>query len=223
MGTGSNIAHLANQCGDVLDRGRQQTSGQQHLTAEAVSQNPEDFVTDLGLQAIDGQHDTALRTQQGTEALRVGSRQSAQLIVAVEQVSDRPLGDHDPATTQFGVNLRDTAVFDIPEVADQGNDVEAELMMGQGIMGFGLGAIGLVKAWARGVRTSPDAEDQSHEALQGGDRTTGVVSVPKGLSTFRAVLGQRRELEGVLGSWSGSCTHGEPPRWYPTSFYAPRR
>jgi hypothetical protein len=44
------------------------------------------------------------------------------------------------------VNLRDPAVFDIPEVADQGDDVEAEFMVGQGIMGFRLGSVGLVIA-----------------------------------------------------------------------------
>src|SRR5262249_36411624 len=96
-----------------------------------------------------------------------------------------------------------------------------EFMMGQGIMGFGLGSVGLVKAWARGVRTSPDAEDQSHEALQGGDRTTGVVGVPKGMSTFRAVLGQRRESEGMLGSWPGSGTHGDR-RGGLLAFFRPR-
>src|SRR5215470_9995152 len=96
-------------------------------------------------------------------------------------------------------------------------------MMRQGIMGFGLGPVGLMVAGAGGVGASPDAQDQSHEALQGGDGPTGVVRLPQSMPAFRAALGQRGELEGVLGSWPRSGTHGTPPRRYPMSFYAPRR
>jgi hypothetical protein len=150
-GDGEDLAYLADQGSDVLDGSRQETSGQQHLAAEAVPQDPEDLVADMGLQPVDGQDGTALGKQERTETFRIGGRNRAEFVVAVEQVADRPFGDHDPAAAQFGVNLGYAAVLDISEVADKGNDVKPELVMGQGKMGFRLWSIGFVKARARGV------------------------------------------------------------------------
>src|SRR5205807_1668548 len=47
------IANLADQSGDVLDGGGQETPGQQHLTTQTVAEHPENFMADMGLQAID--------------------------------------------------------------------------------------------------------------------------------------------------------------------------
>src|SRR5262249_22566329 len=152
-----------------------------------VTQDPEDFVTNLGLHAIDGQHHAALGTQQGPQTLGAGAGQGPEFIVAIEQVGNGPLGDHDPAGPQCGVNLRDAAVFDVTEVADQSDDVETELVMRQGEMGLGLGSVGLMEARARGVGASPEMKGQSNDAVQSGKGAKVVVSGPELLSTFGAV------------------------------------
>ncbi len=107
------------------------------------------------------------------------------------------------------MDLGDAAVLGIAEVADQGDDVEAELMMGQGIVGFRLGTVGLVEAWAGGVGAAPDEEDQADGALQGGDGAAGFVSIPEGVAARRAAPGQGGQPGGVLRPWPGSGTHGE--------------
>ena len=96
-----------------------QAPGQEDLAGEAVAQDPEDLVADVGLQAVDGQDDAALRAEQRAQPLGVGGGQGPQLIVAVQQVGDGALGDDDPAAGQLAVDLGDAAVFGIAEPADQ--------------------------------------------------------------------------------------------------------
>ena len=49
------------------------------------------------------------------------------------------------------MDLGDGAVFGMAEAADQGQDIEAELVVGQGEVGLGLGAIGAVEAGQSGL------------------------------------------------------------------------
>ena len=57
-------AHLVDQARQVRGRGRQEALGQKDLAGEAVAEDPEDFVADIRLQAVDGQDDVALRAEQ---------------------------------------------------------------------------------------------------------------------------------------------------------------
>ena len=57
---------------EVLDRRRYK----QHLTAEGVAEHPEDLVADVGLQAVDGQHDPAGRGGRPAGAARCPSSES---------------------------------------------------------------------------------------------------------------------------------------------------
>ena len=59
-------------------------------------------------------------------------RQGQQLVVAVQEVADAARADRHAAAGQLGVDLRDAAVLGMAESADQGDDVEAELVLGQG-------------------------------------------------------------------------------------------
>ena len=51
------------------------------------------------------------------------------------------------------MDLGDTAMLARAEAADQGDDIQAELMVGQGKVGFGFGAVGALEAaqlgWAQ--------------------------------------------------------------------------
>jgi hypothetical protein len=99
-------------------------------------------VADIGLQAVEGQHDAALVAQQGFEALGVGGAEGLELVVAVEQVGDGAWGNGEPAAGQLVVDLGDAAVFGVSESADEGEDVKAELVVGQGEVGLGLRTVG---------------------------------------------------------------------------------
>jgi hypothetical protein len=67
------------------------------------------------------------------------------------------------------VDLRDAAVLGVSEPADQRDDVEAELMLRQGIASLLLGAETDPPPRALRVATAAELEVQSDDALQGGD------------------------------------------------------
>src|SRR5512135_497796 len=100
--------------------GREQAARQQDLTRKAVPQYPQDFVADVGLQSVDGQHHAALLAQEGMQPLAVDRGQSAQFVVAVQEVADRAQGDGDAAARQLSVDLGDAAMLGMPEASDQG-------------------------------------------------------------------------------------------------------
>ena len=60
-------AHLVDQARQVRGRGRQEALGEEDLAGEAVVEDPEDFVADIRLQAVDGEDDAALRAEQRLE------------------------------------------------------------------------------------------------------------------------------------------------------------
>ena len=73
----------------------------------------------------------------------------------------------DPAAGQLAVDLGDAAVLGIAEPADRGHDVESELVIGQGEMGLGLGAVGPEEAGALGIGTASDRQGQPEDAIEG--------------------------------------------------------
>ena len=151
IGTGRAPAHLVDQARQVRGRGRHEALGQEDLAGEAVAEDPEDFEADIRLQAVDGQDDAALRAEQRLQPPGIGRGQGPQLIVAVQEVGDGALGEDDPPAAEFAVDLGDTAVLGIAEPADQGHDVESELVIGQGEVGLGLGAVGPEEAGTLGI------------------------------------------------------------------------
>ncbi len=104
----------------------------QDLAAEDVADDPEHLVTDIGLKAIDGQDHSARLTDDASQSGRVGQRQGEQLVVAVQEAGDAAHADGHAATDQLGVDLGDAAVLDVAEAADEGDDIETELLLRQG-------------------------------------------------------------------------------------------
>ena len=192
-----------------LDGGGQQAAGQEHLAGQAVAQHPQHLVADVRLQAVDGQHDALLAAQQPAQALRVGRGEGAEFVIAVEQVADGALGEDDAAAGELLMDLGDAAVLGVAEAADQGDDVEAELVVGQGEVGFGLGAVGAVVARAGGVGAAADAQRQAGDGVEG--RHGAVVGVVDGeaLAALGAVGGDRLQRLGAGRARTGSgAWHG---------------
>ena len=180
------VADLADQLRQLLLATGQQALGQQHLAAEAVAQHPQDLMADVGLQAIDGQDDAALLGEQAAESAVVGQRDGEQFVVAVQEVGDGAFGDVQAAAAQGLVDLGDAAVFGVAEAADEGDDVEAELVLGQGVEALGFGAVGLAVAAAVGVVAAADVQEQADQSSEGGDGASVAVVGPEGPSAGRA-------------------------------------
>src|SRR5262249_38030386 len=136
--------------------------------------------------------------------------------VTIEEVGDGALGQGDPAADQLAVDLGDAAVLGMAEVAHQGQDIEPELMIGQGEGGLGLGPVGAAEAGALGVGTASDQEGHPDGALEGGDGAEVViVSRGPGLA-FGAIAEDRSQIQGVVrlrpwSSWSSWLGHPKAP------------
>ena len=111
---------------------------------------------------------------------------------------------------QLAVDLGDAAVLGVAEPADGGHDVEAELVIGQGEVGFGLGPVGSEETGTIEIGAASDGEGQSEDAIEGGDGAEVVVVGAGPVLAFGAVEGNRFQGQGAvrLRSWSSSFTHG---------------
>jgi hypothetical protein len=139
--------------------------------------------------------------------------QGAQLVVAVQQVGDAARGEDDAASGQFAVDLGDAAVLGRAEPADGRHDVEAELVVGQGEAGFGLGAIRAQEARAIGVGAASDRQDQAHHVLERGDRAEVMVIGMEPVLAFWTVADDGRESQDVVGFRTRSLHSVWTPFW----------
>ena len=205
--------HLGDQAGQVLGCGRQEALGQQDLTGEAITQDPEDLVTDVGLQSVDGQDDATLVAQERSQPLGVGRGQRPELVVAIPQVGDRALRNDQATAGQLVVDLRDAAVLGMTEATDQRHDIEPELVIGQGEVGLGLGPVGLMETGAIGIGAASDGQRQPEDAVESRDGAEVVVAGMEPVLTFRAVERDGDQAQGAigLGARSSSLAHGGPP------------
>ena len=126
----------------------------------------------------------------------------------------------DAAAGQFLVDLGDAAVLGVAEAADQGQDVEAELVVGQGEVGLGLGAVGPVVAGAVGVGAAADAQGEADDAVEGGDGAVFAVGGPKEMTALRAVSGDGCEGLGLRGARPATGARHGSPSSMPPSFYS---
>ena len=160
-------------------RRRQQAPGQQDLARQAVADDPQDLVPDVRLQPVDGQDHPRLVGQHGPQPGVVGEGDGEQFVVPVEQVGDGPFGDADAAAVQVGADLGDRAVLAVAEVADEGDDVESELVVREGEAALGLGAVRSADGRTGVVAAAADGQVQAGDAVQGGEGTAVDVVGPQ--------------------------------------------
>jgi hypothetical protein len=126
-------------------------------------------MTDIGLQAVDGQDDATLLAQQRFQPLGVGTGQCPELVVAVQEVSDCAWSDDQAAADQFLVDLGDAAVLGMARPADQVHDIEAEFMIRRGEVGLGLGSERQTEPGAVGIAAASDRQSQVENAIEGSE------------------------------------------------------
>ena len=197
------LLDLGEEPGQVVAAGGQEAPGQEDLAAEAVAQDPEDLGADIGLPAVEGQDHTALARGDAPEALGIREGEGQQLIVAVQQVGDAARADVHTPIDQGAVDLGDAAVLGVAQGTDEGDEVEAELVLGQDDATLGLGPHGAAEAWAARVPTASDLDDEAKVSLKGDDGASVGVGGPEGVLTVGAVRGQGGQVEEAVGSKSG--------------------
>jgi hypothetical protein len=110
------------------------------------------------------------------------------------------------------MDLGDTAVLGVPQGADEGDDVEAELEFREGEVSLLLGSEGDMVSGTSGLATAADLEAEPDHAVEGGDRALGLVGGPEGAAALGTGAGECGELEGLAGLGSGSPSgHGDTP------------
>jgi hypothetical protein len=107
------------------------------------------------------------------------------------------------------MDLGDAAMLGVPEGADQGDDIEAELVLREGVAAFLLGSEWDGVAWAVRVATASDLKSKPCRALQSRDGPLSFVSRPEGSTAGGAGSRECGQLHGLIGSGSGSPSgHG---------------
>src|SRR4051794_6288262 len=101
------------------------------------------------------------------------------------------------------MDLGDAAVLGMPQAADQGDDIETELMLGQGVAALLLGTKGDAGGGAVGRATASDLEPQPDRAAQGGDRPSGLVGRPERPATVGTGAGECGQFQGPVGLRAG--------------------
>src|SRR4051812_40362602 len=110
------------------------------------------------------------------------------------------------------MDLGDTAVLGMPQGADQGDDVEAELVLREGVVSLLLGTERDSVARAPRAATATDLEPEPDGAVEGGDGPSGHVGRPERFAARGAGAGECGEIQSLsrLGAATPSG-HGETP------------
>src|SRR5512135_3294679 len=144
----------------------------------------------------------------------------ARFVVAVQEVADRAQGNGDATTRQLLVDLGDAAMLGVTEASDQGEDVEAELVVGQSDEGLRSRAAGTAVTRAVGVGAAANAQGEACDRVEGGDGAIFGVGGPEGMTTLRAARSDRGESLGLCRARPAtSACHGSPSFPTPLLFY----
>jgi hypothetical protein len=97
------------------------------------------------------------------------------------------------------MDLGDAAMLGVPQGPDEGDDVEAELVLGEDEAALLLGTQRDGVAGAVRVATASDLEPEPDRALEGGDGPLGLVGGPERPGTGGAGAGEGGQFEGPIG------------------------
>src|SRR5262249_56134173 len=111
------------------------------------------------------------------------------------------------AVEQGLMDSRDTVMVGIALGADEGEDIEAKLVLGQGQASFGFGPVRLPHLRTRRIKAAPHLEGEPQDRLQGGDGAVVVVGGPHGVTTAGTMT--YNGLQGLREGWGRSgCRTG---------------
>jgi hypothetical protein len=138
--------------------GRQQTPSEEDLTGETIAQDPEDFMTHIGLEAIEGQDDATAGLREALEAERILQREGDQFVVPLQEIGDCPWSYGHAALDQRLIDFRDTPVVAVAPLSNEGHNIKAKFMLGECQVPFFFGPIRLATLRTSGVEAAPNLE-----------------------------------------------------------------
>jgi len=137
-GNGDGIFDFENESGEVILGGGQETASHENGAADAIPQDPQNLMPDIGLQPVECENDTSLGSEYRTNPLWIVDGECAKFIVSIEQISHGSVGDEYGALGEELMDLGDAAVLEISELPDERDDIQPELVAGQCDASFGL-------------------------------------------------------------------------------------
>jgi transposase len=185
------LLHFAQQGGEVVLRGAEQTAGQQDLPGQAVAQDPDHLVAHVRLQPIEGQQHAALLVQPGAQPGLIGQAQGQQFFVAFHEVGHRALRDVQSAGAERLVQFRDGLMRGIALEAEPGDHVQAELTVREGPATFFFRPIRPMIAGARPGLAPADFHHEAHRPVQGHHGARGRIGDPERTATAHAAGSDR--------------------------------
>ena len=174
------LGDRAQQRGEVMVRRGQHATGQEHRTRETSAEDPEDFMTPIGLEASESQDDPPLRLGKAPETRRVLEGEGDQFIIALQEIGDRTGREGHPTLDQRVMDCRNTTVGPRASGTNAGEDSEAKLMLGQGQTPFCCGPGGFPPLRTRRMEAAPPLEEAAHDGLQSRDGAVVVIGGPHG-------------------------------------------
>jgi hypothetical protein len=199
----------------------EEAPGQEHLAGQTIAQDPDHLVADIRLQAIEREQHAPLLAQALPEAALIGQPQRQQLVVALHEVRHGALGDIDAAGAERLMELRDRPMRRVALAPEPGNDVEAELAMGERPPALFFRPIGPMIERARAGCTAPDLGGEVDQPVQRRDGARVVIGDPQRPTTPLTASTQGLQLPVDWRSKVAlSLGHKDPLRWrgqYPTA------
>lgn len=102
---------LAQQCRQIALCPAQEAARQQDLPGEAVAQDPQHLVPDVGLQPVQREDDLLLGGEALAHTRLIAQAERDALLISLHEMRHRALGDLDPARQQVLPDLGDAPVF----------------------------------------------------------------------------------------------------------------
>src|SRR5262249_45260896 len=137
--------------------------------------------------------------------------QRHQLLIAVQQDRHATLRNVHATPAQDRVDLGHTALLTRPQLADEGDDVEAEFALRQRPGPRFLRDIRAMILRARRIDTLPHPDGQAPESIEAHDRAMVMVGHPQPLPAGTTLLTHRRQHLLVRGRWSAPSASHRPP------------
>ena len=129
-----------------------------------------------------------------------------QFLIALDQVGDAALAHGHPARTERLVDLGDAAMLTEAEGPDQGDHVQPDLPMRQGVGAFLLRAVRLPGTWTAEAAAPPHLQAQPQHTLQRVDRAFLPVHCPEGAGATATRAALSNERLPARGRWLGLAT-----------------
>jgi hypothetical protein len=173
---------LPQQAHQGLLRCAQKAACQKDLPGEALAHHPQNLVAHVRLQPVQGEDRSPLPLKHLSQPVAIREPYGHQLLVTIEQIGHRALGDAHPSTEELAVDLRHAAMMSVAQSTHQRYDIQAELALGQREGALLLGPARFLVECALPVHAATDDQPETHRSFQRADGAGAVIGDPHPLA-----------------------------------------